>query len=165
MRIPFLFFSAALILLWSGCNKDDDDLSVIPSVTITGINKTSIVQGNVDAPMDTLIIDFVVSDGNGDFGLLGPLNNVFLTDSRNGSISQFGLYQSAGSSPQIDVPFTLRIPNRPFNICCIYDDDMDDCLPNPNVPTNTVVYTLQVRDFAGNVSSGVDTEPITILCE
>lgn len=166
MRLKTLYLVfGAVLLLWTGCNNNDDELSIFPQLTVTGINRTSITQGSVDAPNQDLEISFTVTDGNGDFGIVSPLNNVFLTDTRDGRILQFGVYQSASGNPQIDAPFTVAIPNKPFNICCMYDDDTDDCGINPDVQSNSVVYTLQVRDFGGLVSNIVEIDPITILCE
>jgi hypothetical protein len=130
------------------------------------LNRQAIVQGSTTAPFDTLVVTFGFTDGDGDIGTRGDSLDVFLTDSRDGFVNFYKLpvipQQGAGNGISGEV--TLRIPNKPFNICCTFPDGSTACQPNQNFPTDRYYYTIQIRDQANNFSNELDTEELTVLC-
>lgn len=129
-------------------------------------NKQAIPQGSTSASSDTLIITFAFTDGDGDIGSQGDSLDVFLTDSRDGFVNVYKLpvIPAQGTGNGISGEISLKIPNKPFNICCTYPDGATACQPNANFPTDQFYYTIQIRDRANNWSNELDTEEITILC-
>ena len=138
-----------------------------PAIFYNSINKTVIAQGNTNAPSDTLAITFDFEDGDGDIGSDGDSLDVFLTDSRDGFVNKFKLpvIPDQGIGNGISGSVTLYVPNKPFNICCTYPDGAQACLPNPNFPTDTFSFSIQMRDRKGRFSNKIQTETITILCD
>lgn len=136
-----------------------------PEIAYIGLNQQSIVQGNVGTPLDTLEITFGFTDGDGDLGIEGNTFDIFLTDSRDGftDIKKLPVIPDQGIGNGISGEITVRLPNR-LNICCTYPDGSTSCMPNPNFPTDTMSYTIQIQDRAGHMSNKIQTEMITILC-
>lgn len=137
-----------------------------PFITFRDFNKTAIAQGNLNAIPDTLVIRFDFEDGDGDLGFVKDSIDVFLTDSRKGFVNTFRLpfIPDEGAGNGISGTIILRIPNTPFNICCTYPDNSATCQPNPNFPTDTMSYSIQIRDRANNYSNKIQTDVLTILC-
>lgn len=137
-----------------------------PEIAYIGVNQQSIVQGNANNPADTLKITFSFTDGDGDLGAEGNIVDLFLTDSRDGftDIKKLPVIPDQGIGNGISGEITVRLPNKPFSICCIYPDSSQSCEANPNFPTNEISYMIQIQDRAGNMSNKIQTETITILC-
>ena len=163
----FLLGGLFLGLLAWGCAQAPD-YPVEPIIEIMDLNKTTIAQGNQNASPDTLLVRFSFTDGDGDIGFPDDVDTVdtYLTDSRDGFINRFRLptISTQGVGKGISGEVTLRIPNRPFRICCTFPNGATACQPNPQFPTDTFSYAIQIRDRAGNFSNTVRTETITILC-
>ena len=137
-----------------------------PVIEFLSLNQTSIAQGNGGATADTLAVLFSFTDGDGDLGNDGDSIDVFLTDSRDGFVNQFKLplIPDQGTGNGISGEITLRIPNKPFNICCTFPNGATACQPNTEFPTDTLSYGITIKDRAGNESNKVQTDVITILC-
>ena len=138
----------------------------IPEIAYVGVNQTSILQGNANNPADTLEITFSFTDGDGDLGIDGETFDVFLTDSRDGftDIKKLPVVPDQGIGNGISGEIAVRLPNKPFGICCTYPDNSTACMPNPDYPTNEISYMIQIQDRAGHMSNKIQTEVITILC-
>ncbi len=137
-----------------------------PVIEYLRVNKRTIAQGNTNAAPDTLAIIFGFTDGDGDIGFENDSIDVFMTDSRDGFQQLFKLpfIPEQGIGNGISGEITIRIPNRPFQICCTYPDGSTACQPNSRFPTDTFSFSIQIRDRANNFSNIIETEPITILC-
>ena len=137
-----------------------------PEIAYVGVNQNSILQGNSTNPADTLEITFSFTDGDGDLGNDGDSFDVFLMDSRDGftDIKKLPVIPDQGIGNGISGEITIRLPNKPFNICCTYPDNSTACQPNSNFPTNEISYLIQIQDRTGNLSNKIQTEAITILC-
>lgn len=161
--INYLLASGLAFLLFS-CVQPPNYPNT-PEITYIGLNQPSIVQGNTNAPLDTLEITFAFTDGDGDLGIEGNTFDIFLTDSRDGftDIKKLPIIPDQGIGNGISGEITVRLPNR-LNICCTYPDGSTSCVPNPNFPTDTMSYSIQIQDRAGNKSNKIQTETITILC-
>ena len=137
-----------------------------PVIEFGRLNKNTIAQGNSGAFSDTLAVIFNFTDGDGNIGYEGDSIDVFLMDSRDDFINRFKLpvIPEEGSGNGISGEVTLKIPNKPFNICCTFPDGSSACQPNTTFPTDTFSYTIQIRDRSGTLSNKVQTDLITILC-
>ena len=137
---------------------------VEPIIQIVTTNKDTIPQGTFGAPSDTLEVRFEFTDGDADLGFVQDTFDVFLTDSRSGFVNTFRLpvIPELGNGNGISGEVTLKIPNQPFNICCVYQTEA--CAANPAYPVDTFSFTVQFRDQAGNFSNKMQSEKIYILC-
>lgn len=164
-KFKWLTVVALVFVLVMGCIKPPDYPDE-PRIGYIGVNQNTIAQGNGNSPADTLAVLFSFTDGDGDLGTTTDSIDVFLTDSRDGFTNNFKLpvIPEQGLGNGISGEITIRIPNKPFNICCTYPDGADACLPNPSYPIDTFSYGIRIRDRAGRMSNLVQTEKITILC-
>lgn len=137
-----------------------------PVIQYEGLNKRMIAQGSSSALPDTLNLKFSFTDGDGDLGYENDSLDIYLTDSRDGFVETLKLpvFPSQGTGNGISGEITVRIFNKPFNICCTYPNGQVPCTPSTVFPTDTFSYGIQIRDRAGNFSNKVQSEVITILC-
>ena len=161
MRPIFLFTLS--VFLFAACEQPPN-YPIEPEIEYVGVNRNIIAQGSFNAPLDTLIVTFSFTDGDGDIGD-DSLTNVFLFDSRTGDLAEpikVKPIPSQGTGNGISGEISVKIPNKPNRICCIIGNT--SCVSNPEQPIDTFSYTIQLRDRAGHFSNKVQTEPITILC-
>ncbi len=159
-------FCTTLLALSIGACIQPPDYADEPVLNFISVNKTEIAQGNGNSPADTLAVVFGFTDGDGDLGSPGDSVDVYLKDSRDGFVNTYKLpvIPEEGVGNGISGEITIKIPNVPFNICCTYPDNSDACLPNPNFPTDTFSYSINIRDRAGRLSNTIQTSTVTILC-
>lgn len=164
-KFNWLMAVALTVVLVIGCIKPPDYPDE-PQIEYVGLSKNTIAQGNGNSPADTLAVVFSFTDGDGDLGSDTDSVDVFLTDSRDGFVNNYKLplIPEQGLGNGISGEITIRISNKPFNICCTYPDGADACLPNPNYPVDTFSYGIRIRDRAGRMSNLIQTSQITILC-
>ena len=141
---------------------------VEPVVTYLGINKTVIEQGNAANLLDTLVLRFGFTDGDGDLTSQGDtIIDAILFDSRSPELKtsvKLPFISEQGAANGISGEITIKILNKPFKICCTYADGTSSCLPHPTISQDTFSYLLQIKDRAGHYSNKVQTETIKILC-
>ncbi|GJM32945.1 MAG: hypothetical protein DHS20C18_19460 [Saprospiraceae bacterium] len=135
-----------------------------PEITYLGVNQTSIGQGNLNSINDTLVVQFAFTDGDGDLSGDSDSIDIFFTDSRRGSLIPYRipLISNQGTGNGISGEITVRIPNKPFGICCALEG-FSACESLPGM-VDTFSYGIQIRDQANNYSNKVQTETITVLC-
>lgn len=162
-----LLTALLLITLTSDCVQAPE-YPVEPVITYEGMNKTSVHQGSATAPVDTLEIRFSFTDGDGDLrGVDSGFPDIILMDSRDNSVAPFNIpeFNEQGAENGISGEITVRIPNKPgAGICCVFPNGTA-CVKSTAFPTNTMFYTIKMRDRAGHESNTVQTEMITILCD
>ena len=140
------------------------DFPVVPEIEFVALSQDAIEQGNAGTAPDTLDIIFSFTDGDGNLGDPDSIN-IFITDSRTDFTDQKRInpIPEMGAGNGISGEITLRLPNR-FNFCCTYDDGIPPCTPSTTQPTDTVSYSIQIRDRDNNFSNIIQTDVITILC-
>lgn len=143
--------------LW-GCIKPDN-FPDEPKITDVSINKTAI---------ESLVEDFVVSvdfqDGDGDIGITNeyPEANAFLVDDRTGYIDSLKIpyISPEGNIKSISGTLNFTILSE----CCIAISGIT-CTPNATYPpTDTVNYSVIIKDRKGNVSNVAQAPPLLIIC-
>lgn len=134
-----------------------------PQITYVGTNKASVLQGNPQLAVDTLLVFFSFTDGDGDVSFPSDSLDIFLTDSRTDLTTnlRFPVIPSEGTGNGISGEVTLRLINRDY-LCCINNNFI--CRIDPNFPTDTVSFQLQIRDRSGNLSNKIQTETIELRC-
>lgn len=168
------------ILLAASCTQPPEYPDE-PIIEYKNVNKNTIYQGSRTGRLDTLVITFSFTDGDGNLGdtarVDGP--NVLLIDSRDSTITlpyKIKPIPEQGSNNGISGEMTAIVSNtsksiisgkdtfKLGNICCIIPD-VEICSTDPLYPRDTFSYLIRVRDKAGNWSNTIRTETITILCQ
>lgn len=162
----FLLF---LILLLSGCVKPPTYPSQ-PQIEFKSVSSGYVYSGYTD----TITISF--TDGEGDIGVSSSPDdscdfcslkssdstcfnmkgfNVFLIDHRDTCISTFASANIETGSKYDDISGEIVI---------ITAIDSKKCFatPQPGCPKDTVVYSIMIKDKAGNRSNIVQTTPIIV---
>ncbi len=146
-----------------GC-IDTPEFPIEPQIEFISISKDSMDQGIFQ--QDSLYVTFSFTDGDGDLGRTDqePENNVFFIDERTGAQDNtFAIPdipdEGAGNGVEGEIRILL------FSTCCIYTDGTDPCQFNPNVPYDTIVYRIYIKDRAGHSSNQILTSPIILRCQ
>lgn len=159
-----LFWLIAIVALTIGSCSQAPQYPIEPVITYEGINKGRIAQ-YTNGPVDSLQIQFSFTDGDGDLSLIDSDSvDIFLRDSRLPQIPsffRFPLIDREGTGNGISGTATVTIINT-NNICCIFENRL--CAEDPDYPTDTFTYSIQIRDRAGNFSNIIQTELIEIAC-
>lgn len=139
--LPVLF---ALLIIVS-CGKDKPMYSDIPSITRVDVHP-SLVNAYKDS------IEFIVSyeDGDGDLGENDPsVSNLYLVDNRIGITYPFRIPQLAPDGSKLIIRGSLSVV---LNNTGITDGSS----------SQTVTYSIYMKDRAGNTSNTVTTNAITV---
>jgi hypothetical protein len=157
------FSLGLLLLLVNGC-IDAPSYPIEPVITYEGINKGRVFQFT-NGPVDSLIIRFSFTDGDGDLSLIDSDSvDIFLRDSRLPQVAQnfrFPLIDEEGTGSGISGTTTITIVNT-NNICCIFQEE--NCAADEEYPIDTFSYSIQIIDRAGNLSNVINTETVEIAC-
>lgn len=163
-RSFLLWLPLLLILVCTSC-ADAPNYPIEPVITFKGLNKNRVFQFR-NGPLDSLIIEFDFTDGDGDLSL--PENNdsidIFLRDSRLPQVPQnfrFPFIDREGVGSGIRGTAAITIINT-NNICCIYQGVR--CAEEEEYPIDTFSYSIQIIDRAGNLSNVIRTDVIEIDC-
>lgn len=158
-RIIGIFIIVLISGLVLSCVKQES-FSDIPAIEFIGQTKAMLSQGALME--DSLYVRFSFQDGDGDLGDADSIN-VFVTDTRQDFALEYKIPDLSsgtnGSSLEGEVTMLL------FTTCCLYDDNSQaPCTPSTSQPTDEVIFTIQIRDRAGNMSNVINMNPITLMC-
>ncbi|NRB63062.1 MAG: hypothetical protein HRU40_08580 [Saprospiraceae bacterium] len=157
------------LAFWMNGCADAPSYPVEPEIEFLELNRTEILQSrNNIQQIDTLIIRFSFTDGDGDLGDADSIN-IFLTDSRDGFTHSFKVNEipQLGSGDGISGEIALKLTNSPTTkyFCCTFPNTNLACIPSEQFPVDQMYYSIQIRDRAGNLSNTIQTELINILCQ
>lgn len=143
-RLYLLVLIAGVAFL--GCKKDKIDLlDPVPAILNVTVNPTDVVEFE-----DEIIFSVEYRDGDGDLGENNPdVTNLFLTDNRIGVTEAFRISQLAPSGSDIAITGTLQVSLPSTGI-------------TDNSTSQSVNYTLYMKDRAGNESNRFTTSDITV---
>lgn len=151
------------LLFMASCTQAPE-YPIEPVITFDNLNKNQVFQFT-NGPVDTLILRFSFTDGDGDLSQIGTDSvDIFLTDSRLPTLPipfRFPLIEEEGTGNGISGTATVTILNTD-NICCIYESRL--CAEDPEYPIDTFSYSIQIRDRANNFSNTIRTDQIQIIC-
>ncbi|HHS95789.1 MAG TPA: hypothetical protein ENJ45_04300 [Phaeodactylibacter sp.] len=163
IRFPFSVF-VLLLLIVAAC-REPPDYPDEPVIEFVGMNKSTMVQGQLNNDQLQMTISF--TDGDGD---LGSNNNedstkVYLIDPRYDppltTTVTIPLVPELGTGNGISGEMTFRV----FNSCCIYPGLPITCEPYEGYPTDTIVYSIYIIDRKGNKSNVIQADPVVLLCQ
>lgn len=136
---------AGFMLFVAGCKKTET-ISSVPSIKFIAISPNPAIKYQ-----DEIVIAIECTDGDGDLGENTPdTKNLFITDSRNNVTTAMRLSQLAPDNSSI----ILRVP---INIHLLPPGFIDD-----NSTSESVSYSVYVKDRAGNQSNTIQTSSITV---
>lgn len=169
-----LFLFMILVVTVAGC-IDPPEYPDTPEIEFKSLSRNQIDQ------RDSLTISFTFQDGDGDIGFknvdtLAELNpcdtaqtkdarlNLFLLDNRIKCFEPFNtpFLPDKGSADAISG--TIRVTIGGQTTCCKAPPNFIPCNPPTNFNTDTVTFTIQIKDRAGNFSNQIETPPIFISC-
>ena len=128
-----------------GCKKEEP-ISEVPAIEFVSITPNPAVKYQ-----DEIKITIKYTDGDGDLGENTPdVKNLFVKDNRNNVTYEFRIPQLAPSDSKIIIQ-----GNQPFNLPP--QGFVDD-----THTTEAAVYSIYVKDRAGNQSNTVQTPSLTI---
>jgi hypothetical protein len=139
------FFALCALLALAGCKKEEP-ISNVPAIEFISITPNPAVKYQ-----DEVKITFKYTDGDGDLGENTPdVKNLFISDSRNNVTYQYRSPQLAPDNSTIAITGNqiVYLPPQGF---------LDD-----NATTETAVYSIYVKDRAGNQSNTIQTPALTI---
>ena len=148
-RTAGLVFSILCCLgtvLNSSCKKKDKtESTVTPQIEFVSISPASAVEY-----VNPITITFSYDDLDGDLGENDPnVTNLFITDSRNNVIYNYRISELAPDGSSLHIKGNL---NAVIKNTAITD----------NSASQSVTYSLYVKDRAGNTSNTITTSAITI---
>lgn len=157
-----MLFSAVLMMLvfFNACIKPDE-FPPEPFIRSVVVDKMEVDQGE---PF-TFIIEF--QDGDGDLGSedTESPSNILVTDLRNPDFDA-GSFKITEEIPQRGVSGAIsgEIIIEYNGTCCI-QELLSCCTSDCDVTTDTVTFTIQLLDRAGNLSNIVESPPIVVRCQ
>lgn len=138
------FVFSMLYLFISACKKKEE-LTNVPKIEFISISPSSAVEY-----VNSITITFSYDDFNGDLGENNAnVTNLFITDSRNNVTYNYRVSQLAPSDATIHIKGNL---NAVIKNTAITDASS----------SQSVTYSLYVKDREGNASNAITTSAITI---
>ncbi len=143
--ILFILMLSGLIIVASGCKKEEIVISLIPTISFVDVTPK-----NVQEYAETVAIVIAYEDGNADIGQPDPdIPVVFVKDSRLQQPDGYHLPPIAPLDAQVYVKGQLTIPLKNLFI-----------LGNTN--SEQVWFEVYLTDRAGNVSNTITTPAVTV---
>ena len=128
----------------SSCKKDEAIHSDTPTIELVSVSATSVQEG------DPITFKIKYTDGDGDLGENdADAKNLFLIDNRVNVTYEYRIEQLAPSGSSIIIRGNLNI-------------ELSSTAITNGSNSQSVTYSIYVRDRAGNQSNTVTTESITI---
>jgi hypothetical protein len=142
-----LFYILLLSATISSCKKDKKiEISTTPVIEFV-----SITPGSAKEYQDKIIITISYKDGDGNLGENSPdVKNLFLTDTRNNVTYKYRIPQLAPSDASIAIQGSLPIV-------------LQNTAITNGATSQSVSYTVYLKDRAGNQSNTVSTSAITVV--
>ncbi len=151
----------SLSYLINGCTEPPD-YPEEPYIEYLSMTKNNMDQSQFND--DSLTVTFYFTDGDGNLGSEPDQNflDVFLTDTRDGFLAnqyRIPFIPDQGVSNGISGEISIAV----FTTCCV-TEVFPPCFATPSIPTDTVIYEIQIMDRDSNMSNPILTEPIILNC-
>jgi|ERR1051325_12121913 hypothetical protein len=145
-RINFFAVTFVLFVFVSSCKKKDKfESTVTPQIEFVSISPSSVVEY-----ANSITITFSYDDLDGDVGENNAnATNLFITDSRNNVTYNYRISQLAPDGASIHIKGNL---NAVIKSTAITD----------NSSSQSVTYSIYIKDRAGNTSNTITTDAITV---
>lgn len=146
-------FILASVIVVSACNKEDDlpgePMSVIPEIELISTGPSTVV-----ALKDSIEFLLHYQDGDGDLGYNSPDSlSIYITDNRIGLTEALFVPLLAPEDASVSIQGELLVELH------------NTILIDPDADTESVTFSIYLRDRTGNVSNTVTSAPITVFRE
>ncbi len=149
MKQQVVFFGLVAVLLWTGYGCGDEPLEPIPPEPV--IELIAVAPVRIQALEDSVVFRLRYTDGDGDLGFVEADSAVvYLSDERFGLTEEFHVPPLAPLSAQIAITGVLDIVLR------------QTIMMDPLAAEEPVVFSLRIRDRAGNWSNAVQTQGLIV---
>lgn len=162
MKLPYIFYLSLTLLAFWQCS-DPPNYPKEPVIKFVKMTKDTMLQSSF--PTDSMTVTFSFTDGDGNIG--SPPNenfiDVFLWDKRDGFLAnQYRIppIPSEGVADALSGEISIIV----FTSCCI-TNAFPPCYSTPTIPTDTLVYQIQIMDRDSNRSNIIETLPIILKCD
>lgn len=134
------------MFLLSSCNKEEEDVNVVPQITFNGVNTTSIQQFS-----GPLVFTIGYRDGDGDLGEnVDGVVNLFIRDRRNNLLYPFRVKSlSPSNGAVVSIQGTIEVEFAPVAL-------------TDSVASQTAIFEIYMKDRAGHQSNTVESSVITV---
>jgi len=163
--IPAFCLLCSILFLLQFCVQPPDYPDE-PVIEFQSLSKTTIMQSSLG--IDSVVITFSYTDGDGDLGFTDTSASIFIVDGRDTfqkpsyRIPSVGT-QGAGNG--ISGEISIVVPTT----CCIYprSSGIPPCDKSSFAPQqfDTVFYFIRIKDRSGNLSNTIQTAPIRLQCK
>jgi len=134
-----------LSFIFSSCKKEKIDTSTVPKIEFISISPSTVIEYQ-----DSINIVISYDDYDGDLGVNDAnVKNLFVTDSRNNVTYEYRISQLSPDGSTIHIKGNL---NTIIKNTAITD----------NSNSQTVSYSVYLKDRAGNQSNTVSTSAVTV---
>ncbi|HNB61261.1 MAG TPA: hypothetical protein PLC60_01600 [Saprospiraceae bacterium] len=147
------------MIQWS-CLKAPE-YPIEPIISFISVSNSVIKQSQFNG--DSTYITFGFTDGDGDLGDQDSVN-IFVTDQRTNihpTVYKIPFLKQNNGAKGISGEIRIRL----FSECCIYPNGQVPCTPSTEFPTDTLIYSIYIKDRAGHQSNIIYTTPIVLLCQ
>lgn len=146
-------FILASVIVISACNKEDDlpgePMSVIPEIELISTGPSTVV-----ALKDSIEFLLHYQDGDGDLGYNSPDSlSIYITDNRIELTEALFVPLLAPEDASVSIQGELLVELH------------NTILIDPDADTESVTFSIYLRDRTGNVSNTVTSAPITVIRE
>ena len=141
LSLPLVLVAA---LCFSSCSKDDAISNKTPTIELVSVSAASIHEG------DPLMFRIKYTDGDGDLGEdNADAHNLFLVDNRVNVTYEYRIQELAPSSSSVIIRGNLNV-------------ELSTTAITNGSSSQSVTYSIYVKDRAGNQSNTITTDAITI---
>lgn len=156
---PIRLICIALIIASVTACLKPPDYALEPQIEFVSLSK-NIMQQGTSSQVDSLVLVFSFTDGDGDVGS----ESIVVIDNRTGNnhaLFNFPDIPPQGKDNGISGEVELDFPTT----CCIVPNQFIACERSTDYPRDTVTFDIYIKDRAGNESNRITTPPIVLLCE
>lgn len=143
-----------------------------PVITFISVSPSKILQRPFFSRPDTVYTDlkFSFTDGDGNLGFNDTTVSIVIRDLRSPNLPKdyrFPMVDPQGAGNGISGEVTVRVPVS----CCIPDPingiPLPPCDTNSvsNQLTDTLIYSIRIKDRLGNWSNEIKSSPIILVCK
>ena len=165
IKTSFALLGFVWILSMVACAKTET-YPPEPEITDIKFDKEIIKSAHLSSGTpEAFVLSIEFKDGDGDIGQTDahPETNLFVTDDRNQNTTEYAIpydLESSGINKSISGTIDVNVLQQ----CCVPLQGIP-CSPSATyAPTDTLTYTIVLKDRAGNISNTFQSPPLYLIC-
>lgn len=158
--LPVLLCLAMALMVLAQFCVQPPDYPDEPVIEFKNLSKNTMIQSALG--VDSVVITFTYTDGDGDLGFEDNTASLYIEDGRDSFAKPpyripFVGTQGAGNGVSGEISIVVPTP------CCIFNNVA--CNTTSFVPEfDTLFYRIRIQDRAGHTSNTIETSPIQLRC-